>query len=226
MKKNDSDIFEGIKKVSLTENNFFLSSSCADLKTGFQYSSDISKRLNGYDSNLLEEDAYRELNDELFKLEYRITRVEEELKSYEKQIQAARDISDYNLVNELINRKLTLERDYKTLLKLYNDKSFSAKITGKFLKMFTPKDKSPISYLKNMFLKFGEAIVSILPKQFSTLLELKKSLSKLENLNKSVDELISMNIPYGENYNKYDQLSKYIIKANSIQADISRNIKR
>jgi hypothetical protein len=52
-----------------------------------------------------------------------------------------------------------------------------------------------------------------------------ESLTKLENINKSVDELMSMNIPYGENINKYEQLSRYIIKANSIQSDISRLIK-
>jgi len=226
MKNNKSDTFEGIKKINLAENNFFLANSVTDLNASFKFNSETSKRLNGYDSNLLEEDAYKDLSDEIFKLEYKITRIEEELKSYEMQIQAAKDISDCNLLNELINRKSMLERDYKTLLKNYNDRSFSAKITDNFLKMFGKKEKTRINYLKNLILKFSKTLVSIMPKQFSSLLELKKSLSKLENLNKSVDDLISMNIPYGENYNKYDQLSKYIIKANSIQADISRNMKK
>jgi peptide subunit release factor 1 (eRF1) len=64
-----------------------------------------------------------------------------------------------------------------------------------------------------------------MPRQLSSIFELKKTLAKLENLNRSVDELMSLNIPYGENINKYEQLSKYIIKANSIQAEISRYIK-
>ena len=50
--------------------------------------------------------------------------------------------------------------------------------------------------------------------------------SMLENINKSVDELVSLNIPYGESLSKYEQLSKYIIKANSIQAQISNHLKK
>ena len=50
--------------------------------------------------------------------------------------------------------------------------------------------------------------------------------NKLENLNQSVSDLITLNIPYGEHYNKYDQLSKYIIKANSIHANISQQINK
>ena len=60
--------------------------------------------------------------------------------------------------------------------------------------------------------------MSKLPKQLSTVIELKKSLSKLKNINRSVDELMSLNAPYGEKSDKYEQLSKYIIKANSIQS--------
>ena len=65
-----------------------------------------------------------------------------------------------------------------------------------------------------------------MPRQFVSLVELKKSLDKLENINKSVDELIAMNIPYGENNDKYRQLSSYIIKANSIQSEIVKNMKK
>ena len=64
-----------------------------------------------------------------------------------------------------------------------------------------------------------------MPKKFASAVELKKSLSRLESINKNVDELISMNIPYGENIDKYEQLSKYIIRANSIQNNISKMIK-
>ena len=65
-----------------------------------------------------------------------------------------------------------------------------------------------------------------MPKNFKTVLELKNSLVTLQSINKSVDELMTLNIPYGEQIDKYEQLSKYIIKANSIQAEISQNIKK
>ena len=56
-------------------------------------------------------------------------------------------------------------------------------------------------------------------------MEIKSSLDKLENINKSVDELMSMKIPYGESNYRYDILSKYISKANSIQSEISKVIR-
>jgi viroplasmin and RNaseH domain-containing protein len=44
-------------------------------------------------------------------------------------------------------------------------------------------------------------------------------------INRSVDELMSMNVSHFENINKYEQLSKYIIRANSIQAEINHYLR-
>ena len=63
-----------------------------------------------------------------------------------------------------------------------------------------------------------------MPQKVSSMLKIKKSLSMLEGINKSVDKLVTMTVPYGENINKYRELSKYIIKANEIQAEISKHI--
>ena len=68
-------------------------------------------------------------------------------------------------------------------------------------------------------------LIPRLPKKISSSIELKKSLEKLENINKSVDELMTLQTPYGEAIDKYVQLSKYITKANSIHAKISKNLK-
>ena len=45
------------------------------------------RRLNDYDYNILKEDAYKEVSDELFKLEYKISKIEEELKQTYKNIE-------------------------------------------------------------------------------------------------------------------------------------------
>ena len=123
-------------------------------------------------------------------------------------------------------KRTLLEEDKEALIAIYNDKSFSAKISDKILNVFGGKIRSNIETFQSRLSSFSESFLSKLPKQFSSIIELKKTLAKLENLNKSVDELVSLNIPYGENINKYEQLSKYIIKANSIQAEISRYIKK
>ena len=72
---------------------------------------------------------------------------------------------------------------------------------------------------------WGEAFIAKLPKRFATVLEVKKSLSKLENISRNVDELMTLQTPYGEAGDKYEQLSKYIIKANNIQAQIAKSLK-
>ena len=162
----------------------------------------------------------------MFKLEYKIARTEEEIKSFDAQIQAAREIGDYGLIIDLSNRKTTLEEDYEALVAIYNEKSLSARISDKLLSFFGSKLRNDFKTLQAKASSITEGLISKMPKQFSSVIELKKSLAKLENLNKSVDELVSLNIPYGENINKYEQLSKYIIKANSIQAEISKHLKK
>lgn len=237
MNNNNTDIFEGVNKKKGTNstnlpenrnldsnNNFFLfeSQAITPIKS---FNTESNRRLNDYDFNLLKEDAYKDVSDDLFKLEYKISRIEDEIKALDSQIQAARDISDFDLVSELVSRKKIAEEDYEALVAIYNDRSISAKISDSISNILGIKIKTGVDSIKGKINNFSEILISKLPKRFSSVLELKKSLTKLQNINKSVDELMSMNIPYGENINKYEQLSKYIIRANSIQSEISHYLK-
>lgn len=210
---NQENIFN--KKNAENDNNFFLHSE------PIQMHSDQVKRLNDYDYNILKEDAYKDVSDEIFKLEYKISKAEEELKNLDKQIQTAKDIHDFNLVENLFNKKKILEEDLKGLIEIYNDTSLSAKISGGL----TNKFKEQVSGAKKVLESFSEIIISKLPKRFSTVLEIKKSLSKLENISRNVDELMTLQTPYGEAGDKYEQLSKYITRANAIQAEISKSLR-
>lgn len=221
MQKNEKDTFE-VKHSQLSNTNFFLSDENSVELFDNQNITEPSRRLNDYDFNLLKEDAYKDVSDDLFKLEYKISRIEEEIKSVDSQFELAMEIQDYNLTEELNERKKILQEDLESLVAIYNDKSLSARISDKILNLFGDKVKKLLLNINKKTLNLSEVILSKLPKQFSSAIELKKSLLKLENLNKSVDELMSLNIPYGENFNKYEQLSKYIIKANSIQSEISK----
>lgn len=226
MKNNENDIFEGIKHIPSEEinNNFFLTENILSLNK--QLKTDSSKRLNDYDYNLLKEDAYKEVNNDLFRLEYRISKIEKYIKNNNIQLESAKEIGDYKLIEELSTKRKFLEDDYKRLLALYIDKSFSAKISDKILNLFGIKIKNNIKNIIISLTNYSDKIISKISSQFSTFLKLRKTLNKLENLNQSVSDLITLNIPYGENYNKYDQLSKYIIKANSIHANISQQINK
>lgn len=230
MNNNNTDRFEAKqnpfeKREASSSGNFFL----MDETSATQPIRGVAepRRLNDYDSNLLKEDAYKDIGDDLFKLEYKISKTEEEMSGLESQIQSARDIHDFNLVETLMNRKKTLEEDFEALVEIYNEKSLSARISDGISNIFFGgKLKKDLNAFQQGVCTVGEHILAKLPKRFSSIFELRKSLAKLENINKSVDELITMNIPYGENINKYEQLSKYIIKANSIQNDISKAIGR
>ena len=204
------DIFVNNNKTNIfqsgsNENNFFVqqeSFQANDMPT------EPVRRLNDYDYNILREDAYKDVSDELFKLEYKISRLEEELTGVDGQIQSARDISDYD-----------------GLVEIYNDKSLSAKISGSLFNIISPNIKSHFSKLSKNLNSLKNNFLSSMSGKFASVQELKQSLNKLENINKSVDELMTLQTPYGEAGEKYDQLSKYITRANTIQAKISRLLK-
>ena len=68
-------------------------------------------------------------------------------------------------------------------------------------------------------------LISKLPRKIASVFAIRNSLSKLANINKSVDDLMRYKYPYGEAATRYEQLSKYIAKANSIQSEIYKFIK-
>lgn len=53
---------------------------------------------------------------------------------------------------------------------------------------------------------------------------MKDSLEKLSSINSSVDELVTMQVPYGEMEKRYEKLTAYLNKANSIHSEISNNL--
>lgn len=211
-------------------NNFFADSVSDNFFEDNHFASDRiskehSRRLNDYDYNILKEDAYKEVSDELFKLEYKISKMEEELKQIDVQIQSARDISDYDTVEYYINRKKVLQDDLENLTEIYNEKSLSTKISGGLLGFFSPILKLFVTNTQKTISNLKDFIISMLPSKFSSVLEIRQSLEKLESINKSVDELMSLQTPYGEAGDKYTQLSKYITRANNIQAQISKSLR-
>lgn len=215
---NQRNIFES----GSNETNFFAQQE--SLQTNNKQTEPI-RHLNDYDYNILREDAYKDVSDELFKLEYKISRLEKELAAIDGQIQSARDISDYDTVEYLLNRKKQTKEDLESLIEIYNDKSLSAKISGSLFNIISPGVKNQFAKLTKNFNSLKDNFLSSLSGRFASVQELKQSLNKLENINKSVDELMALRTPYGEDGEKYDQISRYITRANAIQAKISRILK-
>ena len=62
-------------------------------------------RLNGLDSTLLEKEAYRDIDDDAFKIEYKIEQLESEIKILDKQIASAEAINDTEKIDMLKMKK-------------------------------------------------------------------------------------------------------------------------
>ncbi len=220
------DIFENkgnnLFSRNAEDDNFFMQEDKSYVQ---DYVHEPVRRLNDYDFNLLKEDAYKDVTDELFKLEYRISKLEGEYHSIDNQIQAARDISDYDTVEYLINRKNQIYEDLVLLGQIYNEKSLSSRISGGIFNILSPKIRNQLKKVNTIVKSVKDSIISNLPGKFSSVLEIKKSLDKLENISKSVDELMTLQTPYGEAGDKYEQLSRYITRANAIQAQIAKSLR-
>ena len=92
--------------------------------------------------------------------------------------------------------------------------------TGKPTK--TTKFNSIKTYVKN----FTGNVLGKISKTFNSGQDLKLAVKKLSNINKNVNELISLQAPYGEAEEKYDRLTKYLTKANTIQYQVSKELSK
>lgn len=205
-------------KIVSEQNNFFAQPSFSAQQFLKQES---SKHLNDYDSAILNREAYKDMKDDLLKLEYKISQTEDNINEIETQIKTALETNDYVLVKTLTERRIQLNNSLKELTEIYNGASLSAKIS----EGITSKLKNGFNHLKTSIESVTTTIMSKMPGKVSSLLEVKDALEKLENINKSVDELMTLQIPYGESADKYRQLSNYIAKANDISNQISRHYK-
>ena len=217
---NTTKNFNQHQNIIDNDNNFFLHTNKMSA-TNNAVQTEHLKHINDYDANILKEDAYKDVNDEVFKLEYKIAKTEEELKDVNKQIRMANEIYDYYTAEQLTSRKIHLESELSVLNDLYKEASLSAKISGDV----TAKIRDRFTNAGKRIGQFAETLLSKIPGKISSIIEIKNSLNKLESINKSVDELMKSQYPYGESVEKYERLSKYIARANTIQSEIYKFIK-
>lgn len=209
----NKDIFRN-QDMFEDDNNFFVQKDKVSVQKLPQ--TEPLRRINDYDSNILQEGAYREVDNEIFKLEYKISKIENEISEVNKNIQMAEEIHDYTEIEKLNAEKAELVKELELLKKIYNEASLSAKISEDFVSKI--RDRFVNTFDK--VVEFGMFLLSKSSGKISSIIEVKQALVKLENINKSLDDLMKSRYPYGEAAEKYEQLSKYIARANSIQSEI------
>ncbi len=206
-----------------SNDNFFAQNSDSNKNDSKQKSPTQGSRINDLDSNILENNAYQTISDEMFKIEHKIGLLEATLAKLTNEIEALQSLGYTMQISELVERKEKIEQELADLNKKYSDLGLSAKISGQIASAvnFTSKSKYTVSQLKTFISK---NILAKISKKFDYSQNMKEALEKLSNINTSVDELIKMQAPYGETPKRYEKLTAYLNKANVIHSQISRNM--
>ena len=132
---------------------------------------------------------------------------------------------NYGTQNEALGLKAKRQRYMQELHSLEKQRAYGGRVLGDKEKILneTIKEKMPVIYKVQSFI--SRKILAKVSKKVNSVVTLSDSLEQLSEISKSVDELMDMNIPYGEKIQNYDKLTKYLNKANIIHSKISKSLR-
>ena len=205
--------------VNPFSNNFESSSQPAkEVKT--QPATNPIKRINGYDSAILNKTNIEEPEGEDLSIDYRIKEKESVVKDLDAKIKVA---DNYGTQNEALSLKAKRQRVLQELDTLRKQQMYGGRVLGEkqaFHQSF--KEKMPVIYKIQEFI--SRQILSRISKKVKSVVTLSDSLEQLSEISRSVDELIDMNVPYGEKVQNYEKLTEYLSQANMIHSKISKSL--
>ncbi len=178
------------------------------------------KRINGYDSTILNKTNIEEAEGEDLSIDYRIKEKESVIKDLDAKIKIA---DNYGTQNEALGLKAKRQRVMQELDTLRKQQMYGGRVLGEkqaFHQSF--KEKMPVIYKIQEFI--SRQILSRVSKKVKSVVTLSDSLEQLSEISKSVDELIDMNVPYGEKVQNYEKLTEYLSQANMIHSKISKSL--
>lgn len=179
------------------------------------------KRLNGYDSAILNNTKYDEAETEDLSLEYRIKEKESIIKDLDSKIKVA---DNYGTQNEALGLKAKKQRITEELNTLRKQQMYGGRVLGEKSQAYHEsfKQKMPIIYKIQSFI--SRQILAKVSKKVNSVVTLSDSLEQLSEISKSVDDLVDMNVPYGEKVQNYEKLTEYLNQANMIHSKISKSL--
>ena len=183
------------------------------------------KRLNSTDLTILENSAYKALDNKDLILETRIENLETELSKVVEKLEVAKTIQNDVECSELSKQKQTIENDIKNLKNSYKKNDLESILTKLLVRILTlPKEiKNEIKiFIKNTLRqsKFTKKI-----KPLFRALMIRDTLNKLNKINNSIDELVKMQVPLGENEAKYATLVNHLVQAGTLHSQIKKELK-
>lgn len=226
--KPNNNIFSGTLNTPSEENFFTPSESSSAIlweKKENAGSSSSGLRLNDYDSTILENNAYQSMPDEIFKMEHKMEVLENNLSKIINEIEALQSLGESIQISDLIERKTKIEEELAELNKKYSELGLSAKISGQIAAVVNKTHNRKNKVLSNFGTFVSKKFLTKISKTFNNAQLLKEALDTLSNINLSVDELVTMQIPYGETEKRYEKLTACLKQADVIHSQISKNVK-
>lgn len=178
-------------------------------------------RLNGYDVNMINEIA-EPADDDVVKLGVEITKREEAIEELRTKIAATERLGKLPEVINLKIKEKELEREISELKTIFAQKKSLSKPALKH----KLKKRTDMPVIRAIQRFISRKILAKLSKKFNSIMMLSDSLEMLSGINRSVDELIEMKIPYGENLENYQKLTSYLYKANKIHSQILKKMNK
>lgn len=178
------------------------------------------KRLNGYDSTILNKTNFDEAQGEELSVDYRIKEKESIVKDLDAKIKIA---DNYGTQNEALGLKAKRQRLLQELDTLRKQQLYGGRVLGEktqFHNFF--KQKMPVIYKMQEFI--SRQLLARVSKKVHSVVTLTDSLEQLSEISRSVDELIDMNVPYGEKVQNYEKLTAYLNQANVIHSKITKSL--
>ncbi len=179
------------------------------------------KRLNGYDSAILNQTNFQGGETEELSIEYRIKEKEAIIKDLDGKIKIA---DNYGTQNEALGLKAKKHRILQELDTLRKQQMYGGRVLGEKAGFSHQefKRKMPVIYKIQEFI--SRQILARVSKKINSVVTLTDSLEQLSEISKSVDELVGMNVPYGEKVQNYERLTEYLNQANIIHSKISKSM--
>ena len=178
-----------------------------------------TKRINGYDSAILNKTKFDDAEEENLSVEYRIKEKEAAIKDLDSKIKVA---DTYGTQNEALGLKAKRQRIMQELNSLRIQQMSDGHAAGEKFSHEKFKRKMPVIYKIQHFI--SHKILAKISKKINSVVTLTDSLEQLSEISKSVDELIEMNTPYGEKTKNYEKLTAYLNQANMIHSKISKSL--
>ncbi|RAI15763.1 MAG: hypothetical protein DKM22_02550 [Candidatus Melainabacteria bacterium] len=175
-------------------------------------------RINDYDMNLFESYAYKNLDDEVLKLECNISAVERRLANVSREISTLENLNSDIQLTDLKAKKEYLENELITLKEKYRGMTLSTNISSSLTGFFEKFSfKNGFSLIGSFLFKY---IILKCSKRIRYSNTVKKSLNTLNNINTKVTEIVKTQAPYGETELKYQKLTACLNKANLLHSQI------